>query len=591
MSTLAVVGAMVGAAQAVAMASWSPLALFAASEQGVWYDPSDFSTMFQDDAGTIPVTTTGQSVGKILDKSGNNNHATQATSGKRPVLQVDGSGKYYLDFDGSLSALSTSAIDISGTDKATVWCGLRKDSDAAAGVAVEFGTNSNSVAGSFAFLAPSGAASDYAAILRGSATTGYLIPSFAAASANVLACSFAISGAARSTEVFPRADGCIPALTTTGTANAGTGNLGNLALYLGGRAGTGTYFNGRIYGLIIRSGASSSDDMLNAEAYLNAKSGVHGAYFLTPTQFTDSGTTAQRTEYIETSPFASVDFTTTATQIGVTFTNDIRTEFTALTEIGIWVNGAYSTYLTHTTEGSVERWATLSAGSKTVSIVNGPQSKPVSGNPPIGTFVQGITANAEMTQTNLIPTNRLLVYGDSISIGAFATRPTQDAWDLLVRAASYPDSVAVEGWGYRSLYDDANTSGLRAAFVATMAAYAPAKIWLAIGTNDYGLDKWSAASFGTAYAALLDDLHAALPSATIYCQTPILRTTETANGLGSTLGDYRTQIGTAQSTRSAYATLVDGTAFMTTASLGDGVHPTTAGHLLYSNSVRAVLGI
>jgi len=27
--------------------AWSPLALFAAGEQGAWYDPSDFSTMFQ----------------------------------------------------------------------------------------------------------------------------------------------------------------------------------------------------------------------------------------------------------------------------------------------------------------------------------------------------------------------------------------------------------------------------------------------------------------------------------------------------------------------------------------------------------------
>lgn len=43
--------------------------LFSAGEQGVWYDPSDFSTMFQDAAGTVPVTAVGQPVGLILDKS------------------------------------------------------------------------------------------------------------------------------------------------------------------------------------------------------------------------------------------------------------------------------------------------------------------------------------------------------------------------------------------------------------------------------------------------------------------------------------------------------------------------------------------
>lgn len=44
-------------------------ALFAAGEQGAWYDPSDLSTMFQDSAGTTPVTADGQPVGLILDKS------------------------------------------------------------------------------------------------------------------------------------------------------------------------------------------------------------------------------------------------------------------------------------------------------------------------------------------------------------------------------------------------------------------------------------------------------------------------------------------------------------------------------------------
>lgn len=43
--------------------------LFANGEQGVWYDPSDLSTLFQDTAGTIPVTAVEQPVGLMLDKS------------------------------------------------------------------------------------------------------------------------------------------------------------------------------------------------------------------------------------------------------------------------------------------------------------------------------------------------------------------------------------------------------------------------------------------------------------------------------------------------------------------------------------------
>ena len=62
--------------------------LFANGEQGVWYDPSDFSTLFQDVAGTIPVTGVEQPVGLMLDKSGRGNHASQPTATSRPVLSA-----------------------------------------------------------------------------------------------------------------------------------------------------------------------------------------------------------------------------------------------------------------------------------------------------------------------------------------------------------------------------------------------------------------------------------------------------------------------------------------------------------------------
>jgi hypothetical protein len=68
--------------------SFSPAALFAASEVGVWYDPSDFSTMYQDSAGTTPVTGLEQPVGLIRDKSGRGNHASQSTFASRPVLSA-----------------------------------------------------------------------------------------------------------------------------------------------------------------------------------------------------------------------------------------------------------------------------------------------------------------------------------------------------------------------------------------------------------------------------------------------------------------------------------------------------------------------
>lgn len=75
--------------------------LFANNEQGFAFDFNDLSTMYQDAAGTIPVTGVGQPVGRVLDKSGRGNHATQSTSAKRPILQKNATtGAYYLSFDG-----------------------------------------------------------------------------------------------------------------------------------------------------------------------------------------------------------------------------------------------------------------------------------------------------------------------------------------------------------------------------------------------------------------------------------------------------------------------------------------------------------
>ena len=67
---------------------FSPSTLFAGGEQGAWYDPSDMSTLWQDSAGTTPVTASGQPVGLMLDKSGRGNHATQATAASRPTKAV-----------------------------------------------------------------------------------------------------------------------------------------------------------------------------------------------------------------------------------------------------------------------------------------------------------------------------------------------------------------------------------------------------------------------------------------------------------------------------------------------------------------------
>lgn len=57
-----------GPASASPAGSWTPFSLFTSGEQGIWLDPSDFSTMFQDGFTETPVTAVGQAVGFIASK-------------------------------------------------------------------------------------------------------------------------------------------------------------------------------------------------------------------------------------------------------------------------------------------------------------------------------------------------------------------------------------------------------------------------------------------------------------------------------------------------------------------------------------------
>lgn len=68
--------------------------LFGSNEIGLFYIPqpvvSGSQVLFQDSAGTIPVSNDGDLVGLMKDLSGNNNHASQTTDSNRPTYRTDG---------------------------------------------------------------------------------------------------------------------------------------------------------------------------------------------------------------------------------------------------------------------------------------------------------------------------------------------------------------------------------------------------------------------------------------------------------------------------------------------------------------------
>lgn len=246
-------------------------ALFGPSDTGWFYDNSDFSTMFQDSAGTIPVTAVGQSVGLQLDKSGNGNHRFQATSLNRPILAQDASWLYYLSYDGVNDSLATSAFGW-GTNKATVVAGYTRKNTSLTPVC-EFSQATTSNAGSFYIFVNDSGGRIHSSASRGSAplnishlagwTTAESLPT-----TSVISATHDIAGDLSTL----RKNGVAG---TNGTFDKGTGNFGNYPGYFGARGGTSHFFLGDEYSQFAINRLLTENELELVERYTNSRTGAY----------------------------------------------------------------------------------------------------------------------------------------------------------------------------------------------------------------------------------------------------------------------------------------------------------------------------
>jgi len=264
------VGKLGGIALTGAMpAVFSPASLFANGEQGAWYDPSDFSTMFQDSAGTTPVTAVGQPVGLILDKSGNDTNAFQATAAARPLLQQDGNGKYYLDFGGVDDALATAVFSLTSVQTVSIWFGSYI-SNSSPGFVYEFSPNGNTNVGSFnAYYNEVGDGG-----LTGRTNVGTQSGNTAVAVAipNLSVYSMVHDGTVASPSVRSRRNGAT--YSNGGNNSAFPASFGTWALNVGSRQG-GFHLPGRLYSLIVRGAPSTEQEITDTETWVNGKTGAY----------------------------------------------------------------------------------------------------------------------------------------------------------------------------------------------------------------------------------------------------------------------------------------------------------------------------
>ena len=243
---------------------FNPASLFADGSEGAWYDPSDLSTLFQEDGTTAAGV--GDPVGKILDKSGNGNHLVQTTESKCPVLRQDGS-LYYLDFDGSDDGLKTSSsIDFTGTDAMSVFAGARKTVTGANQNVVELSASVGSNTGAFRLFCTTGEL--WRSIMKG--TTANTISTTAVSNPNKSI--FSVTADISDPSHSYRRNG---SSVSSNTNSLGTGNFGNHDLNMGARNnGASSVLDGDVYGLIVLGRKATDDEIANVETYMADKSGV-----------------------------------------------------------------------------------------------------------------------------------------------------------------------------------------------------------------------------------------------------------------------------------------------------------------------------
>ena len=137
------------------------------------------------------------------------------------------------------------------------------------GVAICTGGDPNSVNGTFLIGAPSSAA-DHSFYLRGTTTVQARVQNQVVGD-DILTGVFDISQVTKELELVPRLSGNVETNISWVGTSAGTGNFGNQPLYIGSLGGSGTYFKGHIYGIIVRGALSNSTQITNTETWIDRK--------------------------------------------------------------------------------------------------------------------------------------------------------------------------------------------------------------------------------------------------------------------------------------------------------------------------------
>jgi hypothetical protein len=249
-----------------------------------WYDASDSSSLFSDDAATAGVSADGQ-VAVWRDKSANAHHLTQSTGANRPLYRTSGiGGRPALDFNGSSSSIATR----DGSNNLTFPIDLAA-SKAFSFVCVSIASSGNTLlpfsfkrtnVGDFqsGLVVYTTTASNEVEHILGNGASSFRTEKYTATvtNAHILSASFSTTGSflARFNSVTQTTTVSGQALTTWLGSGSGNHNLCVGARGFSANNNLGQFMNGKIAELAMYTRALSLPELQQLERYVSGKYGI-----------------------------------------------------------------------------------------------------------------------------------------------------------------------------------------------------------------------------------------------------------------------------------------------------------------------------
>ena len=243
--------------------------LFGAGDQGAVYVPQPVvdgeQALFQDSAGTMPVTADGDPDGLMIDQSPNSNNASQPTTSDRPVYKTDGTlNRLYADGVNDLMNLPASLIPNGAALRLTSFA-MSTTVAASPNKIIGFGTNATNQAWRI------GTSSTGA--IRVESQGQNIIGTISVTDGTAHVVTVYTTGSNLSTTVI-RVDGVIDAISNPSSAVLNTDASGQAFLFA--KEDTSEYFKGDLFSLVhvLPAAVVSASNIDDVESYLAYLAGV-----------------------------------------------------------------------------------------------------------------------------------------------------------------------------------------------------------------------------------------------------------------------------------------------------------------------------